>query len=617
MLSRLFSKKNSESSFNPKEVIKSLGLVFGDIGTSPIYTISIVFLTIPVTLNNIMGVLSLITWTLLLLVIVQYSFLAMNLSKKGEGGTIVLKEILVPLLKTNRQVIVVTFLSFIGVSLFFGDGVITPAISILSAVEGLQLIPGLEGLANSKTTLIFIAAIIAFLLFLFQKKGTDKVSAAFGPIMIVWFASIAISGILTLIHSPQLLLSLSPFYAIKFLLTNGFAGFIVLSEVILCATGGEALYADMGHLGKKPIQHATALVLPALLLSYFGQGAFLLQNPKVEGFVLYKMILSQASFLYIPFLLLGVAATVIASQAMISGLFSIVYQGIVTKLLPNFKIDYTSTKFRSQIYLGFVNWFLFIAVILIMFRFKSAHGLAYAYGLAATGTMTITGIMMTTIFYQRKSYWVSSLAGCLTVLNFCYFCSNSLKIPNGGYWSIILALLPLSIILIYTRGQKKMASCLTPMPLENFLTKYNDVYTQKSHIEGTALFFVKDLQDVSPYIVQTMFKNNILYEDNIIISIITRDDPFGVIGFFKGELAPGLRIFEIHMGYMEIINIEKILHNAGINAKVIFYGLEDIETKNFAWKFYSFIKRITPSFVRFHKLPPYKLHGVVNLVEMK
>ncbi|MFH0898814.1 MAG: KUP/HAK/KT family potassium transporter, partial [bacterium] len=612
---RFFSKKAS-SEFNLKEVIKSLGLVFGDIGTSPLYTIYIVFMTLPVSINNVMGVLSLISWTMLLLVIIQYTVLAMNLSKKGEGGTIVLKEILLPLLKTNRQIIVVTFLSYIGISLFFGDGVITPAISILNAVEGLQFIPGLQKL--SQTTLVVIAGFIAFLLFSFQKRGTDKVSITFGPIMVIWFLAIASSGLIALVYSPELLLSFSPHYAIKFLLNNGFTGFVVLSEVILCATGGEALYADMGHLGKKPIQHAAAFVFPTLLLSYFGQGAFLLQNPTTGTHILHKMILHQASFLYIPFIVLSLAATVIASQAMISGLFSIVYQGVVTQILPNFKVDYTSTKFRSQIYLGFVNWFLFFAVLAILFKFKSSEGLAAAYGLAATGTMTITGIIMSIIFLKRHHYIKMSIAAILTGLNFSYFCSNCLKIPTGGYWSIGLALIPLSIILIYTAGQRKIKTCLKPIPLEDFLETYNDTYGKKTHIEGTALFFVKEFHNVvDPYIVQTMFKNNIFYEDNIIISIVTRDDPFGVIGFFKGELAPGLRIFEIHMGYMEIINIEKILNNAGINAKVIFYGLEDIDAKNPLWKFFAFIKKITPSFVRFHKLPPYKLHGVVSLVEIK
>ncbi|MFH1831374.1 MAG: KUP/HAK/KT family potassium transporter [bacterium] len=615
MLPHFFSYNNGDHEFNFKETIKSLGLVFGDIGTSPIYTMTIIFATMPITVPNVIGVLSLIAWTLGLLVLLQYAILAMNLSRKGEGGTIVLKEILISLVKSNKKIAFITFLSFIGLSLFFGDGVITPAISILSAVEGLKLIPGVQGI--SKLTIICIAIVITFFLFFFQKRGTDKVSVAFGPIMLIWFTTLAISGFIALIHAPFVFQALNPYYAINFMLKNGIAAFFVLSEVILCATGGEALYADMGHLGKKPIQHAGIIVFPSLILAYFGQGAFLLTHHET-GNVLYKMILNQAAFLYIPFLLLSLAATVIASQAMISGIFSIAYQGITTKVLPNLKIDYTSRKFRSQIYLGGVNWFLFAAVVTIIIRFESSSGLAAAYGLAATGTMTITGIMMSSIFFLRKKYLKAITAVFLTLLNIAYLCSNSVKIPSGGYWSIVLALIPLSLILIYTKGQHKMETSLKPMPLEQFLEKYNITYANTAHIDGTALFFVKELQDVvDPYVEQTMFKNNIIYKDNIITSIITRDNPFGVIGFFKGDLAPGLRIFEIHMGYMEVINIEKILHNAGINAKVIFYGLEDIDTKNIVWKCFSLIKDITPSFVRFHRLPPYKLHGVVTLIEMK
>lgn len=596
-----------------KEVIKSLGLVFGDIGTSPIYTISIVFMTTSVTKTNVIGVLSLIIWTLSLLVFVMYVKFAMSLGKKGEGGTIVLKELLVPLLKSGKQATFVTFLSYIGISLLFGDGVITPAISILSAVEGFQFIPALKGLSQS--VLIFIACMIAVILFMLQKKGPDKISAAFGPLMLIWFTVLSVSGVASLIHMPFVFKAFNPYYAIKFMFQNGFPAFFILSEVILCATGGEGLYADMGHLGRKPIQRASVLVFFALILTYLGQGAFILQHPKAN-FVLYEMIFYQAGFLYIPFLILSLFATVIASQAMISGIFSAVYQGITTKVLPTFKIDYTSSKFRSQIYVGAVNWFLLFSVIGLICHFKATHNLAAAYGFAVTGSMCITGIMMTWIFYLRKQHGRSIISTFLTFCSFIYFFSNTFKIPHGGYWSILLALIPFFIILIYTAGRNKAAKALKSMPIENFLEKYNQVYNKAHPIAGSALFFARNLNAIAPYILQIMFKNSIIYEDNIIISIITRDNPFGVIGFFKGELAPGLRIFEIHMGYMEIIDIEKILSNAGINAKVIFYGQDDIDTKHPIWKIFAFIKRATPSAVKFYQLQPYKLHGVVTVVKM-
>ncbi|MBA4348751.1 MAG: potassium transporter Kup [Thermodesulfovibrio sp.] len=596
-----------------KGVIKSLGLVFGDIGTSPIYTLTVVFLLTKPSEPNVIGVLSLIVWTLIILVTIEYAWLAMSLGKKGEGGTIVLRELLIPLLKSGRKAAFVTFLSFIGISLLVGDGVITPAISILSAVEGLLLIPGLEN--TKQEMMILIAGIIAILLFSFQRKGTEKVAVAFGPLMVVWFLTLAVSGILSLFHTPSIIKAVNPYYAVNFLYENGIAGFFVLSEVILCATGGEALYADMGHLGRKPILRAWYFVFFALLLNYLGQGAFLIQHPTAKN-VLFEMILQQAQILYIPFLLLSIIATIIASQAMISGMFSIVYQGITTHIMPMFKVDYTSTELRSQIYIGLVNWFLLIAVLFVMYVFKESSALAAAYGLAVTGTMALTGIMMTWIFHLKGKKFYTLISLFVTFVDIVFLLSNIYKIPHGGYWSIIIALFPFSIIVLYTSGQKRLYRALKPMKLENFLERYNLACRSMNRIKGTALFFARDISKIPPYIVNTMFFNNIIYEENIIVSMVRRDDPFGVTGFFKDNLADGLRTFEIQMGYMEIVDVEEILKEAGIEEKTIFYGLEDISTKNIIWKTFSIFKRLTPAYVQFYKLPVHKLHGVITRVEM-
>ncbi|MEW6584301.1 MAG: KUP/HAK/KT family potassium transporter, partial [Nitrospirota bacterium] len=417
-----------------KGIIRSLGLVFGDIGTSPIYTITVVFLLIKPTEANVMGVISLIFWTMMLLVTIEYAWLAMSLGKKGEGGTIVLREILVPLLKKGRQASFVTFLSIIGISLLIGDGVITPAISILSAVEGSLLIPGLE--KTDQGTLIIIAGLIAIVLFSFQRKGTGKVAGAFGPVMVVWFLSLSASGIISLLHTPYVIKALNPYHAFQFFIQNGLAGFFVLSEVFLCATGGEALYADMGHLGRKPIVRAWYFVFIALLINYFGQGAFLIEHPDAKS-TLFEMVFHQAPALYVPFLILSIVATVIASQAMISGMFSIVYQGITTHIMPMFTIEFTSTELRSQIYIGLVNWFLLFAVLFAMYEFGESSKLAAAYGLAVTGTMSLTGIMMTWIFRLKGKNVLALLALFLTFIDATYLLSNSYKIPHGGYWSLI------------------------------------------------------------------------------------------------------------------------------------------------------------------------------------
>lgn len=596
-----------------KGIIRSLGLVFGDIGTSPIYTLTVIFLLTRPTEANVIGVLSLIVWTLIILVTVEYAWLAMSLSKKGEGGTIVLREILLPMLKSGRKVAFITLLSFIGISLLVGDGVITPAISILSAVEGMLLIPGLE--KTSRETLILIAALIAIALFAVQRKGTEKVAGAFGPLMVVWFSSLAISGVVALTEVPSIVRAVNPYYAFTFLSENGIAGFFVLSEVILCATGGEALYADMGHLGRAPIIRAWVFVFAALLLNYFGQGAFLLQHPEAKN-VLFEMVFYQAQFLYIPFLMLSITATIIASQAMISGMFSIFYQAIMTHIMPLFKVDYTSTELRSQIYIGFVNWFLLIAVLFIMVEFRESHNLAAAYGLAVTVDMTITGILITMIFFLRKNRLKLAVALLVVAVDATFLLSNTYKIPHGGYWSLIIAAVPFSIIMIYTRGQRRLYRSLQPMSLETFLETYRERYRHEATIKGTALFFARDVNRIPPYIVQTMFANRIVYTDNIIVSIVRRDDPFGATGFFKACYAEGLRSFEIQLGYMEVVDIEEILKEAGIEETVIFYGLEDISTRNIIWKLFALIKKITPSYVQFHKLPSYKLHGVITRVEM-
>jgi KUP system potassium uptake protein len=594
-------------------IIRALGLVFGDIGTSPIYTVTVIFLLLKPDLNTIVSVISLVIWTLVILVFFQYDFLAMNLSVRGEGGTIVLKEILTSLLKSRKKTAIVTMLSFVGVSLLMGDGVITPAISILSAVEGAVLIPGLEHL--SKTTIIFIAAFIAIFLFSFQRKGTEKVAGFFGPVMAIWFVSLSFFGMISVLERPEVMKALNPYYGLMFLIENGWKGYVVLGEVILCATGGEALYADMGHLGARPIRHAWAGVFVALILNYLGQGAFLLGHPGAKN-ILFEMVFHYTRILYVPFLLMSIAATVIASQAMISGMFSIVYQAITTRIMPMFKVDYTSVERKSQIYLGSVNWVLLFAVLFIMFEFGESSRLAAAYGLAVTGTMTLTGIMMIFIFYLKKNPFLFLLSLLITFVDFCFLGANLYKIPHGGYWSIILAAYPLSMILLYTRGQRRLYMVLDFMSLEDFVRKFNMVYHSTSKIEGTALFLLKDIKEIPPYIVQTMFFHGILYEDNIFLSILMSDDPFGVASFFREDITKGLRVFEIQMGYMEIVDVEEILREAGIEERTVFYGVEDITSRNLIWKTFALTKRITPAFIRFYQLPQRKLHGVLTKIVM-
>jgi KUP system potassium uptake protein len=596
-----------------KAIIKSLGLVFGDIGTSPIYTMPAIFMVIPITPANVIGVVSLILWTLTLLVSVQYTWLAMSLSQKGEGGTIVLREILVPLLRSPFMIKLATLLSFVGISFLIGDGVITPAISILSAVEGIRYIPAFS--AVQQWPLIMVASIICFFLFYFQKRGTERVSSAFGPIMLLWFLAIGFFGLIWIVQAPLILHAINPLQAINFLIANKGIGFFVLSVVILAVTGCEALYADMGHLGRIPIIRAWITAFVMLTLSYLGQGAFLLIHAHYDKIV-HAMVSASAPSVYILFFLLSIMATVIASQAMISGIFSIVYQGITTNILPKLKIEYTSRFLRSQIFIPAINWFLFVFVLLAILQFKYSENLAHAYGFAVTLSMNITSFFITSIFFLKKQYVKAAVAVCTQCINFVFLLSGTLKLPAGGYWSVLIALIPLSFILIYTLGKRRLARILQPESLNNFLEDYLTAVKRVTPIQGTGLFLSRSTRRIPVFITHTMFSNNIIYEENIILSVVTLDKPFGISVVCKNMSVTGLCLIEVHMGYMEVLDLEYVLTEAGISPTAIFYGLEEIEASAILWKIFALIKNLTPSFVQFYKLPAHKLHGVVMRISM-
>jgi KUP system potassium uptake protein len=433
--------------------------------------------------------------------------------------------------------------------------------------------------------------------------------------MVVWFSVLALSGIFALSTDLSILAAVNPLVGLTFLGENGLAGFIILSSVFLCATGGEALYADMGHLGRAPILRAWHLVFIALVLNYMGQGVFLLHHEGTKN-ILFEMIYSQSSLLYLPFLVLSLAATVIASQAMISGIFSVVYQGITTRMMPLMKIDYTSTHFRSQIYIDVVNWALMCAVILMMFLFRESYNLAAAYGFAVSGTMTITGIFITWIYLKRKQYWRMLLGVGVLAIDAVFLASNVFKIPHGGYWSLLIAAIPLGIILIFVNGQRRLGEKMTPVDFQDFLERFSAIYPSLTRIQGTALFFARDFRKVPPYIPRIMFSQNIIYEENVIVSIIRTDNPFGTTWAYTREISPGVSILEINIGYMELVNIEAIFTEVGIDEKAIFYGMEEIIPSQFVWRIFSIIKKLAPSIVQFYKLPPEKIHGVVTRIEL-
>lgn len=604
---------NSSQKKSILDVIKAMGLVFGDIGTSPIYTLTVIFLITPPTIENILGILSLVFWTLIILVTIQYVFLAMSLSSKGEGGTIVLKEILISTIKKGRPVTLITFLGYVGVSLLMGDGVITPAISILSAVEGLTLIPGIGDI--SQNTIILVTIAITIGLFSIQSKGTDKVAASFGPIMLVWFSSLFITGLISISQSLNVFAALSPHHAIHFLWENGLLGIFILSEVLLCATGGEAIYADMGHLGREPIRKAWFIVFLPLLFNYYGQGAFILRN----GFhtnALFEMVRSQSEIMYVPFLILTVMATIIASQAMISAIFSLIYQGIRTHVFPLMKVKFTSTHLKSQIYVGVVNWMLLVAVIFMVILFKKSANLAAAYGLAVMLTMTINSFFMIFIFNIRKIKVKRYLIIFVFCINLLFLAGVFSKIPHGGFWSLVIAAVPFIIILIWTLGNKAVFRSFRSLPIDTYLESFNQLYSKGNLISGTAAYFAKDLDMIPPYMVHSTIRGNIIYENNVLISVITMDKPFGVQKLYVPDISEGLSGVEIQVGYLEKLNIPQVLKEMNIDSKVMFYGVDDIQTRKLWLKIFAFIKKISSNFVQFLDLPYQKLHGVVTRIDI-
>lgn len=598
-----------------KNTVRAMGAVFGDIGTSPIYALAVVITLTKPEKQQVLGIVSLIIWTLIILVTVQYAWFAMNLSIKGEGGTIVLGEIARSLTKSEKLKRLYRILVFIGVGFLLGDGVITPAITILSSAEGIRLIPGFENTAQAE--IIAIALIITLLLFMLQPKGTGKIGDYFGPIMLVWFISIGFIGLINFLSYPHVIYAINPYYAIDFLIENPLKGFIALSEVILVATGGEALYADMGHLGRVSVRRAWTLVFPMLVLNYLGQASFYISVSKLDT---QSLFFESARFivgnlLYIPFLILAILAGIIASQSLISGVFSIIFQAINTRIAPLLNIKHTSTEISTQIYIPAVNWALMMGVIFMYINFKTSSSMASAYGFAVSTVMVITGFFLVVIHLMKKEilYFLGSIF--LLFVDVAFFLSNFYKIPHGAYWSVIFALLPVSVMTLYTSGQAKLYRKMRFKPFKEFVLEFEKLYSESPKIKGTAIFLIRDLKNIPPYVTQTLFEHGILYEDNVFLSLVKKDDPFGVDTFLKGSIAQGLRLVEIRYGYMEVLDIDKELKTAGIQERSIFYGVEYIYTDKPIWKIFSLLKRSTPSFVEFYRFPHGKLHGVAVRVE--
>ena len=503
----------------------AIGVVYGDIGTSVLYAIKEIFGSghVPFTPDNIYGVLSIVFWTLTVIVSLKYVTLVLRADNHGEGGLVAMLALASQSVKDKPQLRKVLLLvGIFGTCLFYGDGVITPAISVLSAVEGLEVIS-----PTFKKGVIPITLVILFVLFFVQKRGTAGIGKFFGPITLVWFVSIAVLGVSHIVDNPAILWAISPHHALMFMWTQPGTTFIILGAVVLCVTGGEALYADMGHFGKKPIRVAWfTIVMPCLTLNYFGQGAFLLQNPDA---VKNPFFLMTPDWLLIPMVGLATMATVIASQALISGAFSVTKQVVQLGYLPRLQLLHTSVKDTGQIYIPFVNWGLFVAIVLAVVMFKSSSNLAAAYGIAVCTDMLITTVL--TFFVIRYGWryplWLClGATGFFFVVDLAFWASNMMKLFDGGWFPLVIGGTVFMLMLTWKEGRKLLSDKLREDSLD--LPSFLDAIfvAPPARVEGAAVFLTAETGTVPNALLHNLKHNKVLHAQNLFVSVRHHEVPW-------------------------------------------------------------------------------------------
>ncbi|HXC12833.1 MAG TPA: potassium transporter Kup [Stellaceae bacterium] len=598
--------------------LAALGVVFGDIGTSPVYTFRECFNPehgVALVPENVLGVLSLIVWALILVVAVKYVLLIMRADNQGEGGILALLALGQEAVRSPRGRNLLVLLAIGGAALFYGDSMITPAISVLSAIEGIGV--GTPAL-NRFVVPITVAVLLA--LFLVQKRGTAKIGYFFGPVMLAWFAVIALDGLIHIAEAPRVLLALNPAHAVRVFLLSPLRGFIVLGAVSLAITGGEALYADMGHFGRLPIRLAWfGLVMPALVLNYFGQGALLLGDKTAIENPFFRMVPGWG---LIPLVLLSTAATVIASQAVISGSFSLSRQAIQLSLLPQLDVFQTSTQARGQIYIPQINWLLLVAVLALVVGFGSSSALASAYGFAVTGTMTLTtvliGAVMHGVWRWRWPTIAAVLAPIMTV-DLALFGSNSMKIPTGGWFPLAIGLVMFTIMATWRTGRRLVVARIESetMSFADFLATCEEA--PEARVSGTAVFLTTHTQHVPPTLMQNLKHNKILHRTVLLVHVATDNIPLvaGPDRIKAQELGHGFWQIGAHFGFAQTPNVLRELRRAEIPEldldfdKISFFvGRANVKSTPrpgmARWRehLYVFLTRIATRPTEFFRIPP-------------
>ncbi len=612
-----------------KLMLGALGVVFGDIGTSPLYALRETFIgphPLPVDSFHIFGIVSLVFWTMMLIVTVKYVSIILRADNRGEGGAIALQALLMRHSHGKVWARWIIVLGIMATALFFGESIITPAISVLSAVEGMTVVnPGLQPLVLP----VAIGIIVA--LFLIQAFGTAKVGAFFGPVTLVYFLTLATLGVLNIADNPGIMMALSPHHAINFFRTDGLLAFLALSSVVLAVTGAEALYADMGHFGRRPIKFSWLwIVMPALMLNYLGQGSLLISDSEAIHNPFFLMAPEEFR---LPLVILATMATVIASQAVISGAFSITRQAVQLGFLPRLRILHTSASASGQIYIPVVNWGLLVLVIMLVLGFETSSNLAAAYGISVTGTMFISTCMMGILIVSvwKWNRWLSGLViGTFLIVDGAYFAANLTKIPDGGWFPLLIGLIAFTFLTTWAKGRLLMQERLkeSAMPMEVFIKSASRAATR---VAGTAVFMTSSPQGVPHALLHNLKHNKVLHDRIIVLTVIIDEVPFVDLEdrIEVMDLSENFYRMVLRYGFMQQADVPaalKLVENCGPQIKMMdtsFFlarqtllpserpGMAIWREKLFAW-----MLRNAESAMEFFKLPTNRVVELGSQVEI-
>ena len=610
-------------------MVGAIGVVYGDIGTSPLYAIKEVFSgahPLPADRGHILGVLSLVFWSIMIVISGKYLLLLMRADNKGQGGSLGLLALAAQVTQRSWLGPIIVILGISAGALFYGDSMITPAISVLSAVEGLEVaVPGL-GVYIIPITLVVIVA-----LFMMQSRGSTVMGRLFGPVMILWFITLGVVGVYNILKAPEILAAVNPVYAVEFFLNYKLLAFLALGSVVLVLTGGEALYADMGHFGILPIRRSWFLmVLPALLLNYFGQGALLLHTPDAVSNPFYRMVPSWG---ILPMVGLATLATVIASQAVITGAYSITRQAMQLGFLPRMATIHTSESESGQIYIPFVNWLLLISVIALVLGFQTSSSLAAAYGIAVTGTMLIASIQLTVVMFKLWKWngWIAGfIGGALIIIDLAYFTANMTKLTHGGWFPLAIGLAIVVFLTTWKKGRQLLFArrAEEAMPVDVFLNSLNPNVTR---VPGTAVFLSGANEGVPHALLHNLKHNRVVHERVVFLTVITEEVPHvsDAMRLEVQHLGRRFYRFILRYGYMDETDVPAALKGA---ARLNF-EFNDMETSFFLgretimpsrrpgmalWRehLFAWMMRTATSAMDFFKLPPNRVVEMGTQVEI-